>query len=69
MNAFRHAHNKWVFGVPSTETMLRYHSGELLKDANDATRRSGFGAIRDEKARIVETQRPAAFEDDLGPDM
>ena len=69
MNAFRHAHGMWVFSVPTTETMDRYHTGELLNEANNATRRSGYGAIRDDKARIVETLRPAAFEDDLPADM
>ena len=69
MNPFRHAHGMWVFSVPTTETMDRYHNGELLKEANGATRRSGYGAIRDHKARIVETLRPTTFEDDLPADM
>ena len=54
----------WVFSVPTTETMNRYHTGELLNEANDATRRSGYGAIRDDEAHTVEMLRPAAFEDD-----
>ena len=69
MNAHRHANDMWVFRVPTPETMDRYHTGALLQEANDATLRSGYGAIRDERARIVELLRPAAFEDALAHDM
>ena len=40
----------WVFSTPTIETMERYRNGELLKEANDATVRSGYGAIRDKDA-------------------
>ena len=69
MNAFRHAHGMWVFSTPTAETMERYRNGELLKETNDATLRSGYGAIRDKEAHIVEVLRPAVFEDDLPADM
>ena len=69
MNAHRHANGTWVFCVPTQETMDRYRTGELLREANDATRRSGYGAIRNERACIVEMLRPAAFEDDIADDM
>ena len=68
MNAHRHENGMWVFRVPTPETMDRYRTGELLREANDATRRSGYGAIRDERARIVDLLRPAAFEDDMVDD-
>ena len=69
MNAHRHANGMWVFCVPTPETMDRYRTGALLHEANDATRRSGYGAIRNERACIVEMLRPAAFEDDMADDM
>ena len=69
MNAHRHANGMWVFSVPTPETMDRYHSGALLHEANHATRRSGYGAIRDDRARIVEMLRPAAFEYDMADDV
>ena len=69
MHAHRHANDMWVFRVPTPETMDRYHTGALLEEANDATLRSGYGAIRDERARIVELLRPAAFEEDLPDDI
>ena len=69
MNAHRRANGMWVFRVPTPETMDRYLAGALLHEANDATRRSGYGAIRNERACIVEMLRPAAFEDDMADDM
>ena len=69
MNAHRHANNMWAFCVPTQETVDRYRAGALLDEANDATRRSGYGAIRNEKTCIVEMLRPAAFEDDMPDDV
>ena len=69
MNAFKRADGQRVVSVPTTETMDRYHTGELLNEASDTTWHSGYGATRDDKARIVETLRPAAFEADLPADM
>ena len=69
MNAHRYAHNIGVVAVPTPETMHRYRTGDLLREANYATRRSGYGAIRDENACIVEVLKPAAFQDDLFADM
>ena len=68
MNAHRHANGTWVFCVPTQETMDRYRAGALLDEANHATRLAGYGAIRDERACIVDLLRPAAFEDDLVDD-
>ena len=68
MNAHRHANGMWVFCVPTQETMDRNRAGALLDEANHATRLSGYGAIRDERARIVDLLRPAAFEDDMVDD-
>ena len=59
----------WVFRVPTPETMDRYRTGELLREANDATRRSGYGAIRNDTACIAEMLRPASFEDAMTDDM
>ena len=64
MSAHKYANNVWVFSIPPQETMNRYRTGELLEEANAATRRSGYGAIRDSEGRIVELLRPLAFEDD-----
>ena len=57
-----------VFSVPTPQTMDRYRTGALLHEANDATRSSGHGAIRDDRAHIVEMLRPAAFEYDMADD-
>ena len=63
MNAHKYANGVWVFCIPTQETMHRYHTGELREEANAATRRSGYGAIRDSEGRIVELLRSLAFED------
>ena len=52
-------------GRPAEETMRMYHSGELRRRANQATRTAGYGAIRDERDNIIEILKPAAFEDIL----
>ena len=69
MNAHRLANGAWVFSAPTPQTMGRYRAGALLHEANDVTRRSGYGAIRDDRARIVEIIRPAAFEYDMADDV
>ena len=43
--------------------MEKYWSSDLRREANEATRRSGYGAIRDEQDRIVQMLCPTAFED------
>ena len=48
-----------------TETMAMHQSGELRRRANDATRRSGYGALRDDQDRIVKILTPSAFEDSM----
>ena len=59
----------WVFSAPTPQTTDRYRSGALLHEANDATLSSGYGAIRDDRARIVEMLRPAAFEYYMADDV
>ena len=68
MNAFRYAQNRRVFAFPTEETMCRFYSGDLLRDANTATREAGYGAIRDEAGRITDMLQPAAFEDTVESD-
>ena len=51
-----------TFTPPTQDTMDRYRSGELRRQANAATRLSGYGAIRDERDRIVQMLSPTAFE-------
>ena len=63
MTAHKHANGTWVLRPPTEETMVRYHTGRLLHEANHATWRSGYGAIRNERGVIVEMLRPTAFED------
>ena len=69
MNAFKYAHDKHVLRAPTKETRERNHTRQLLSEANEATRRSGYGAIRDDAARIVKTPRPADAKDVLPANM
>ena len=64
-NAIRHAKGRGTWNPPPPDTMEKYWSGDLRREANEATRRSGYGAIRDEQDRIVEMLSPIAFEDGL----
>ena len=50
---------------PDEVTWMKYMSGQLREEANAATRRAGYGAIRDEHGRIVETLTPTSFADYL----
>ena len=61
-NAIRYASGRLTRRPPTAETTAMYRSGELRRRANDATRRSGYGALRDDQDRIVQILTPTAFE-------
>ena len=61
-NAIRYARGLRTLLPPTQGPLRTYHSRGLRRQANAATRLSGYGAIRDERGRIVQMLSPAAFE-------
>lgn len=65
MNAAQYRRGARNARQPDEVTWMKYMSGQLREEANAATRRAGYGAIRDEHGRIVETLTPTSFADYL----
>ena len=65
MNAAQYHRGARNARKPDEVTWMKYMSGQLREEANAATRRAGYGAIRGEHGRIVETLTPTSFADYL----